>query len=311
MDSRSDAFFPDSIAVTGIGFYGMSPISTPEMTRLEETIDLAEALTNRKMLKFMGKQDQLALKAAHLATEQAGLNSELKNAGIYLTVGYIPFERQYIETLALHSLNQGQFSMERFSTVALAQVSPLLTFRCLPNMPIFHVSLNLGIQGPYFVTYPGSGQLYQALAMAYQALKRDEIQTALVGAVADQNNFLVQTLLKKLYPSQNQALADSAGFLVLEKTSQALSRSKKILARLVKHEMKYQPYNPLSETESVAFEEFRWEQTLLQNNPSIQLGPAALFYWLHTQSSKKQPGHLTHALQTPDGFTANSTWRFE
>lgn len=52
-----------------------------------------------------------------------------------MCVGFIPFERTDIETIAQHSTQDGTFSMARFSTEGMAQVNPLLTFRCLPNMP--------------------------------------------------------------------------------------------------------------------------------------------------------------------------------
>ena len=111
-------------------------------------------LKSRKMRKYMGKQDELAVIASGKAFRMAGIADAdaRERVGIYLCVGYIPFERADIEALTTHSIRGGRFSMELFSTAGIEQVNPLLTFRCLPNMPIFHVSLNFGICGPYFVT---------------------------------------------------------------------------------------------------------------------------------------------------------------
>ena len=164
----------------------------------------------------MGKQDQLAVIAAGLAAKSAGMSDEdlRMKTGLYLCVGYIPFERQEIETIAKNSSSNGEFSMELFSTKGFEEVNPLLTFRCLPNMPIFHVSLNLNIQGPYFITYPGAGQFYLALEQAVFALESREIDYALVGGVADQNNFLVQHHFQRLGFDASQLL-DAAGFLCL------------------------------------------------------------------------------------------------
>ncbi|MGH9856483.1 MAG: beta-ketoacyl synthase N-terminal-like domain-containing protein, partial [Acidobacteriota bacterium] len=148
---------------------------------------------------FMGKQDQLAVIAAGMAARDAGLSEkDLRcKTGIYLCVGYIPFEQQDIESIARNSTIDGKFSMDLFSTKGFEQVNPLLTFRCLPNMPIFHVSFNLNIQGPYFITYPGPAQFYMALEQACIAIESGEIEFALVGGVADQNNFLVQHHYKR------------------------------------------------------------------------------------------------------------------
>jgi 3-oxoacyl-(acyl-carrier-protein) synthase len=141
-------------------------------------------LKSRKMRKYMGKQDELAVIAAGEALRMSGIATPMLEAdeaktGVYLCVGYIPFERADIDALTSGSIRDGEFSMECFSTVGIEQVNPLLTFRCLPNMPIFHVSLNFGLRGPYFVTYPGIGQLYLALELAATALRSGEIDCTL------------------------------------------------------------------------------------------------------------------------------------
>ena len=88
--------------------------------------------------------------------------------------------------------------MRRFATEGYLAPNPLLTFRCLPNMPAFHVSINFDLQGPYLVTYPGAGQLYAALEEARVALETGAIDVALVGGVAHQRNFLVEHHVRRL-----------------------------------------------------------------------------------------------------------------
>jgi 3-oxoacyl-(acyl-carrier-protein) synthase len=224
-------------------------MSFPKGSRRDDPLDVSSWLKSRKSLKFMGKQDLLALRAAGLAVQEAGLPEETlrQRTGIYLSVGYIPFERSNVESLARNSSQNGRFSMDLFSTAALGEVNPLLTFRCLPNMPIFHVSLNLGVQGPSFITYPGGGQFYVALEQAIGALQRDEVDAALVGAVCDQDNFLVERHFKRLKPTQDWVLADAAGFLVLEKRSTAARRSAPLKAEWVGSEIRYEPFDPFQE----------------------------------------------------------------
>jgi hypothetical protein len=225
-----------------------------------------------KMLKFMGKQDRMAVVAASRAVQKAGVHS-LKT-GIYMAVGSIPFEQQDIEPLARHSAKDGRFSMEAFSTTGLDQVNPLLTFRCLPNMPIFHVSLNLGVQGPYYVTYPGVGQFYQALQHAVWALEEGEIDRALVGGVADQDNFLVRTL--------RGGGEDAAGFLCLERNRGDL---------LLELELGDGGETP--------------GETLELNGRNVEidrsLGPGSLAFFM-------QRGELRHEVRTHDGLWARSAW---
>jgi 3-oxoacyl-(acyl-carrier-protein) synthase len=273
MDTASETRFSNSITLKGIG-----SIVVPQKTKFEKAVDVTPWLKSRKMRKFMGKQDQLAVIAASLAARNAGLSGQdlqLKT-GIYLCVGHIPFERDEIETIAMNSSQNGEFSMERFSTKGFDEVNPLLTFRCLPNMPIFHVSLNLNIQGPYFITYPGAGQFYLALEQAVFALQSGEIEYALVGGVADQNNFLVQHHFQRLGLDSSQ-LHDAAGFLCLGKEDGK--------RRLLNYRIEYNSGSA-------------------GKKPAVQPYGAAI---LPIQLEKNYGNFFDH-LETMDGFQAESEW---
>lgn len=252
----------------------------------DSEIDVLPWLRYRKMKKFMGKQDELAVIAAGLAVRDARLSEEdlRTKTGLYLCVGFIPFERREIETIASNSSDNGKFSMDLFSTKGFDEVNPLLTFRCLPNMPIFHVSLNLNIQGPYFITYPGAAQFYTALEQACHALERKEIEFALVGGVADQNNFLVQHHYQRSGITTN-ATPDVAGFICLERdgTDHAL----------LGFRMKYQPREK-SQIE-------RWADA----NVEQHLGAGSLAVML---DQSQQTGNVRHYLHSMDGMEAESFW---
>ena len=249
-------------------------------------------LRSRKMRKYMGKQDELAVIAAGSALRMAGIAPPALDAsriGVYLCVGYIPFERADIDALTRGSMRDGAFSMELFSTVGVEQVNPLLTFRCLPNMPIFHVSLNFGLTGPYFVTYPGTGQLYLALERAVCALRAGEIDHALVGGVADQNNFLVDYHFSRL-PAAPAARQDAAAVLCLERRAHAERRGAQPCAELVDLELRYEAPDPFSPDGGFADE---------------ALGPASLGCALRDSKA----GEVVHAARTRDGFAVQSRWR--
>ena len=180
----------DSIVLSGLGCATTLPCPSGEYLRTPK---------NRK---FMGAQDHLAVCAAGQALAAARLTaSDLgARAGLFLAVGFIPFERDDIDALITSSLDGDRISLERFGRDAFAVVNPLLTFRCLPNMPAYHVSACFDIQGEYYVTYPGAGQLYAAIEEAVDALTSGRIAIALVGAVADQTNFLVTHHHQRLRP---------------------------------------------------------------------------------------------------------------
>src|SRR5437667_1190818 len=153
MDARPEDAGGDYVVVTGLGHVVIGPGDPP--------CDPMPYLKVKKLRKYMGVQDDLAVVAAAKALESAGLSGASlgERTGLYLAVGYIPFERADLDPLLAASLDaDGNFSMEAFSRAGFRTVNGLLTFRCLPNMPAFHVSTNYDIQGPYFVTYPGPGQ---------------------------------------------------------------------------------------------------------------------------------------------------------
>ncbi|NOU31826.1 MAG: hypothetical protein HOO96_28315 [Polyangiaceae bacterium] len=202
----------------------MSGIALRSASRVfarEGAVDPSPFLKSRKSRKYMGLQDDMAVVAAGRALEAAGLAAPLgPRVGLYLAVGHIPFEEKDIVPVLEASLDEaGDFDIGRFSRVGYPRANPLLTFRCLPNMPAFHVSVNFGIEGPYFVTYPGLAAFYDALEEATVALARGRIDIALVGGVAHQENFLVRHHFgRHLTPGEpKEELADAAAFVVLER----------------------------------------------------------------------------------------------
>jgi 3-oxoacyl-(acyl-carrier-protein) synthase len=263
--------------------------------------DPSAFLRMRKMRKYMGRQDDLAVGAAGRALQSAGLGAPLgERCGLYLAVGYIPFERGDMDALIGASLEGGRFSMPRFASAGMLAINPLLTFRVLPNMPAFHVSLNFDIQGPYLVGYPGAGQFYVALDEAAAALDTDAIDVALDGAVADQRNVLVEHHMSRVDPPvPADRLADAAAFLVLERADGAAARAAPVRARLDRFELRYSPADPFGPTPA--------SECLARDGVCIgdgrHFGPASLPVALAGAA-----GRLTHRVRTRDGFDAASAW---
>jgi len=295
-----DKIRPDKISLTGSGSCVLAPGDAV-------ALNVLPFLKTRKMRKFMGKQDQLAVIAACLSLQGRTLSAQAlrERTGIYITVGYIPFERDDIEAMARHSVEDGRFSMKQFSTDGIEQVNPLLTFRCLPNMPAFHVSLNCGIQGPYFVTYPGAGQFYLALERAVAALSAHEIDYALVGAVADQDNFLVEFDRANKSSLRNRSVRDAAGFVLLERNS-GVAGAAPALA-LQELDVNYRPHDPWAGG-SAHQENFAPDDAAAD---SAFLGAASLPVFLDQARRRNQGGELTHRVATGDGIEASSRWRMQ
>jgi 3-oxoacyl-(acyl-carrier-protein) synthase len=281
MDKGARSIAGDTLVVTGLGHVVSAPC------------DPTPYLKVRKNRKFMGVQDDLAVVAAGLALKQAGLASELgERVGLYLAVGYIPFEQSDIDQLLENSIDDGRLSMQRLSTTGYSQLNPLLTFRCLSNMPAFHISMNFDIQGPYFVTYPGPGQFYVALDQACAALRSHMIDIAIICGVAHQQNFLVEHHFRRIEPAADRLL-DAGGCLVSELAEHATQRGARVRAVLRQYDIHYRAHNPFQES---------LKPREIGADPAM--GPASLPVALSVGCEPM----LRHEISGRDGINASSIW---
>ncbi|VAW81976.1 hypothetical protein MNBD_GAMMA12-1980 [hydrothermal vent metagenome] len=315
MDPEINTKLSDSLVVTATGacllnHSGLHKVDA-SLNCMDERMEVKPWLKIQKSKKFMGKQDQLALIAAGRCLQKAQLDEALlqQRTGLYLVVGFIPFERREIQSLAENSSVDGQFSMQRFSTDGLDAVNPLLTFRCLPNMPAYHISANFGIQGPYFVTYPDAGQFYLAIEQAKMALLSNEIDVALIGAVADQNNFLVQHHLQRILEPEQLTRSDSAGFICLERENFARDRGANIVFKLTSLRYDYKAPNYLQQIPA-STETFYWgPDTQLELERDLKsFGPSSLAISLHLNQHLKSMFSVKHKLVSSSGLSGSSEW---
>lgn len=213
----------------------------PSRLQLTHDCDPTGYLQVPKTIKYMSKQDRLAVNASGKALEGAGYDLEKLNdrCGLFMTVGYIPFKREEAERISGFSQDQDQFSMLKFSTDAYDSINPLLAFACLPNMPAYHLSANFNIQGEYFLTYPGAVQFYQVLSEAVQRLQNGDLKQAIVGGVSDQCNFLVENHFQKFHAGDERRLSDAAAFMILESVTPASGASRRDRIKLVSLDTRY------------------------------------------------------------------------
>lgn len=280
------------ITVTGVG----------RVVAPDPPCDPRPYLKERKVRKYMGVQDDLAVVAAGRALERAGLEPDLgARAGLYVAVGYIPFRGEDVDPVLAASLEGGAFSMSRFAAEGYTKAHPLVTFRCLPNMPAFHVSACFGIEGPYLISYPSAGQLYAALEEACVALDDGRVDVAVVLGVACQRNFLVEHhFARGVPPVPADALADAGAALVLERPGRAPA-----LATLASVELSYTPFDPRRRTPR--YEEWATVDGQARDLASPELGPASLPAAL-ADAVDAGARELGHRLSTRDGHRAASRW---
>jgi len=264
----------------------------PFHLQLNHDCDPTGYLAVPKTIKFMSKQDRLAVNATGKALESAALDLiQAKNrCGLFMTVGYIPFSREEAERICRYSQENRQFSMSKFSTEAYDNINPLLAFACLPNMPAYHLSANFDIQGQYFLTYPGTAQFYLALSEAVERLQSGDLKRAIVGAVSDQCNFLVENHFHKYYCGKSIPAADVAAFMILERTTAALKGSRQVRINLLSLDTQYTKEN----------------MRLDDAPPKFHLGPAELPMLLNA-FAHNQKGRFYHCCRS-ETHTFKSTW---
>lgn len=290
MDQGSALALPDPLAAGALARFAL----TGRGAAVGPDADPTPYLKVRKSRKFMGVQDELAVTAAGRALESAGLLGRplLGRLGVYLAVGYIPFEQADIDRLMESSQEGSVLSLRRFSTDGFQSANPLLTFRCLCNMPAYHISVNFDAQGSYFVSYPGPGQFYLVLQEALAALDDGLIDVALVGGVAHQRNFLVQHHFERLGVAAER-LRDAAGCLALERADAAGGRAR---GKLLSLDVAYRAHHPFEESPEA-------RESIEGATLDGELGPASLPAALASAS-----GMLRHRLESRDRIIAASSW---
>lgn len=273
----------------------------------EAACDPTAFLRVRKTRKFMGLQDDLAVVATGRALASAGFHAPLgARAGLFLAVGYIPFREEDIGPVLDASMTDGRFDVRRFGAGGFQRAHPLLTFRCLPNMPAYHVSANFDVQGGSCVTYPGPAQLYAALEEACAALADGRLDVALVGGVAAQSNFLVRHHFARIAPPvPADRLLDVGAVLVLEREAHARARGASVRARLEAMHVEYTPPDPLADGATTAGERLDGDVA----HGADGMGPALLAVALADRIARGGGGALRHALESRDGVRAESVWQ--
>jgi len=271
-----------------------------------QTCDPSRYLREKKAKKFLGLQDALAVVAAGQALEAAGLWGTLpaERTGLYVAVGYIPAAlRDFLPVLEGSLDAEGRFSLERFAADGYMRAHPLLAFRCLPNMPAYHVAVSFGIEGPYSVLYPSAGELYLALDEACSALARGEIDVAVVVGVAHQRNFLVEHHFQRVVPPVPvERLRDGGAAFVLERD--ARPGLGPVRARLQALDVRYEPFDCLELVPSHA-EELEIEGA--RHPVDLEIGPASPLVAVQGALAAGG-GRVVHRLASRDGIRATSEW---
>jgi len=202
-----------------------------------EVFDPKLYVSEPKMVRLMNRDAQLAVAAAHLALEDAGVKPGPTYApddiALFGATGLagLPL-REVTPLICVSAAPDGSFDLARFGQSGLKVVSPILSFKILSNMPFCFVSINESIQGPNAIYTPWEGEGAQAIEAGIRALQAGDARCALVGGCDVKTHELAFASLQQhgLFSSWSKTSkgvvpAEGAAFLVLEIEKDALDRN--------------------------------------------------------------------------------------
>jgi 3-oxoacyl-[acyl-carrier-protein] synthase II len=246
------------------GESGIGPIRaydpSPLQTRLGGEIAEFDAtrFANRRQLRTLNRGDRLAMAAARLALDDAGLphnqagGDELGHrAGLYLGGNKsLGRTEQLIDELKVIRRPDGTADLTHLARHGDAIMPPLFFVEGLPAGAVFSISQTYGIRGAsaFFAGHADAGAT--AIGRAMRAVRRGDADVAVAGGYDDATSWWSMTLLDRLGVltcdnDRGQAAyrpydrdrsggvpGEGAALLVLEERETALRRGARIYAEL-------------------------------------------------------------------------------
>lgn len=206
--------------------------------------DAGRHFPGNKTLRLMNRDAQMAVVAARLALQDAGIvpgaSYPAENVALYGATGLSGMPPAEIANLLRSAAAvDGSLDLRRLGQVALRRIRPVLSFKILANMPICFVSIFENIRGPNAVYTPWEGQGAQAIIAGIRSVAEGNAPCALVGACDVKTHSLAWLSLKQLglldswrRQGMGNIPGEGAAFLVLEQREHAVRRGARIHAIL-------------------------------------------------------------------------------
>ena len=229
-----------------------------------------EFIENRKSIKLMSREIQMAVAASRLALKDAGLspeNYDPTRVGVTLGTGIINNDLDEIGVGFRNGLDEnGHFSMTQFGQDGIRSLFPLWFLKYLPNMPACHVSVANHLRGPNNTITTSSAASTQAIGEAYRVIERGDADIMLAGGTDSKLNAMGVSRFQLLgfLSTREEApekvycpfdkkhdgivLGEGAGILVLESLESAKKREASIYAEVAGYgsssDFNYDPRDP-------------------------------------------------------------------
>ena len=170
----------DTFTVPTLDHFTSPDIGLPGYKTVPSHFTAKTYVQRRKDLKLMSRANRLAVAAAVLAVQDAGLeDTDLTSAGLCVGVGQEPAELKDILPAAQRSHINGTFDLDRFVVEGMRYMNPLSSLKTLPNMSLAHVGIRLGIRGPGWTLCTDERAGIDAIGEAIQLMRDGRASTVL------------------------------------------------------------------------------------------------------------------------------------
>lgn len=215
----------------------------------------AEYVANRKSLKVMARDIQLAVAAAKLGIQDSGLDLAKENparCGTSMGASMINNELDELGISFQQSVNEGgKLDIEKFGEDGMRALFPLWLLKYLPNMLACHISITYNLQGPSNSHTTVCTASLQALGEGYRMIERGDADVMVCGGADSKINpigMMRYKLLNLLSAQKDDPLsscrpfdrkrdgivpAEGSAIVILENLEHAKKRNARIYAEVI------------------------------------------------------------------------------
>ena len=209
-------------------------------------------VTQRKAIKVMARDIQLAVAGARLAFDDSKIGSSPFNHerfGVIVGSGVLNHELDELAHSVQNSLDDsGKLDLVKFGDQGLSALFPLWLLKYLPNMSACHISILLNLQGMNNTITTGASASLQAVGEACRIIERNDADLMLAGGAESKVNpvgisqYRLLGGLDRSEPenfspfdasTQGFIVGEGSGFLLFEELEHAKKRNAKIYAEVV------------------------------------------------------------------------------
>ena len=213
----------------------------------------AKIVTNRKSLKVMCRDIQMAVVASILAKQDAGLtDAEIKptRSGVCIGAGIFEHDAEELSDSFRAALTENAtFDARKFGAEGMGLLFPLWLLKYLPNMPACHITITHNLQGPSNTLTGESGGTASAIEESIRIIQRGTADLMFCGGAESRlydqgllryhfrgvlKNGAEKNISYPVFSSQASGMVMGEGgtILILEELEHALERKAPIYAEI-------------------------------------------------------------------------------